>query len=209
MGTTMVNGATTHAGADHDEAVRSARDRILDGATDLFYAQGIRAVSADKIIRRAEITKVTFYRHFPTKDDLVAAYLERQGAWERRALQSVRESAVDDADAFRLFARAVGTESCKPGFRGCAFINAAAEYADPQSKVRKLVAEHRGWYRSSFAEMLENLGVASPDEVANEVLMQRDGAMLSGYLDDPAEVGRALDQSILAVVNARRGTPAR
>jgi AcrR family transcriptional regulator len=182
----------------------TARDRILDAATELFYSQGIRAVSADRIIERARITKVTFYRHFRTKDALVVAYLERQAAWEREALDGVRASTGDDAEALRRFARAVGTETCRPGFRGCSFINAAAEYADPDSPVRQVVAEHRAWYRRTFAAMAGHLGVADPEQAVDELMMLRDGAMLTGYLDDPSRVGEALERAIFAVVDAAR-----
>ncbi|MFD2795835.1 TetR/AcrR family transcriptional regulator [Promicromonospora vindobonensis] len=183
---------------------RSTRDRILDAATELFYTQGIRAISADKIIERAGITKVTFYRHFRTKDTLVVAYLERQAEWERGALGGLRESAGDDAEALRQFVAAIGAESCKPGFRGCAFINAAAEYAEPDGPVRKTVAEHRAWYRATFAEMLGEMGVTSTAEAADELMMLRDGAMVSGYLDEPSRVGAALERAVTAIVDAGR-----
>lgn len=182
----------------------STRERILEAATELFYAHGIRAVSADKIIERAGITKVTFYRHFRTKDALVVAYLERQAAWERDALDGLRASAADEAEALRLFVAAIGAESCKPGFRGCAFINAAAEYAEPDAPVRKTVAEHRAWYRAMFAELLGGMGVTGTAEAADELMMLRDGAMVSGYLDEPSRVGAALERAVTAVVDAGR-----
>ncbi|MFI2365816.1 TetR/AcrR family transcriptional regulator [Promicromonospora sp. NPDC019610] len=186
----------------------STRDRILDAATELFYAQGIRAVSADKIIDRAGITKVTFYRHFRTKDTLVVAYLERQAARERGALDGLRASA-GDAEALRRFAATVGTEACKPGFRGCSFINAAAEYAEPDSEVRKVVAGHRTWYRQTFAAMAAELGVTDAEQAAEELMMLRDGAMLSGYLDDPAHVGSALERAFFAVIDAGQAAGSR
>lgn len=187
---------------------RSTRDRILDAATELFYAHGIRAISADKIIERAGITKVTFYRHFRTKDALVVAYLERQAALERGALDQLRAAADDDADALRRFAAAAGAEACRPGFRGCAFINAAAEYADPDGPVRQVVAGHRAWYREMFAGILGRMGVADPAQAADEVMMLRDGAMVSGSLDEPSRVGNALERAIFAVVEAgRTGRP--
>jgi AcrR family transcriptional regulator len=201
MSTTTSGGPT--AAADRG-SVRSTRDRILDAATELFYAHGIRAISADKIIERAGITKVTFYRHFRTKDSLVVAYLERQAAWERDALGGLRDSVDDDAEALRRFAAAVGEVTCTPGFRGCAFINAAAEYADPDGPVRKVVAEHRAWYRELFAGMLGQLGVADAAQAADELMMLRDGAMVSGSLDDPSRVGGALERAIFAVVDAGR-----
>lgn len=182
-------------------ATLSTRDRILEAATELFYAHGIRAVSADRIIERVGITKVTFYRHFRTKDDLVVAYLELQAAREREVLDTVRKSAGTDAEAFRAFAELIGTVSCQPGFRGCAFINAAAEYAEPDSPVRTVVADHRAWYRETFAGMLGRMGVTDTEEAAYEVLMLRDGAMVAGYLGEAARVGTALAGAIFAVAS--------
>ena len=125
----------------------SMRERILEAAADLFYAQGIRAVSADKIIAKVGITKVTFYRHFHTKDDLVVAYLERRAQWERGAVEAARQAAGDDVlEVFRMIAEGIGAETCSPGFRGCPFINAAAEYADPEHPVRQVVDTHRRWF---------------------------------------------------------------
>jgi len=193
---------TSSAGTTGTTATLSTRDRILEAASALFYAQGIRAVSADKIIERAGITKVTFYRHFHTKDDLVVAYLERQAARERTALDGVREAADTDAEAFRAFAEQIGAASCRPGFRGCAFINTAAEYADPESAVRGVVAEHRAWYRSSFAEMLDHMGATDVEDAADEVLMLRDGAMVAGYLGEASRVGKTLAAAIFAVAAA-------
>src|ERR1700748_1620053 len=94
------------------------RERIIEAATELFYAQGLRAVSAEKIIAQVGITKVTFYRHFPTKDDLIVAYLERRAKWERDAIAQARAAADDVPGVFRILAEAIGAESCSPGFRG-------------------------------------------------------------------------------------------
>lgn len=194
--------STTTSAGRKTPGTPSTRDRILEAATELFYAYGIRAVSADKIIERVGITKVTFYRHFRTKEDLVVAYLEHTAAQERGALDEIRRSAGDDAEAFRSFAELVGTISCQPGFRGCAFINAAAEFADPSSAVRKVVADHRAWYRETFAAMLGELGASDVEDAADEMLMLRDGAMVAGYLSEPTRVARSLAAAIVAVASA-------
>ena len=197
---TTTSTSTSLTGAD-DPRTLAPRERILEAATVLFYAHGIRAVSADKIIDRAGTTKVTFYRHFHTKNDLVVAYLELQAARERDALDDIRSSAADAAEAFRSFSELVGTASCQPGFRGCAFINAAAEYPDPHSVVRKVVADHRTWYRKTFVELLGQLGVTQTEEASDEVLMLRDGAMVAGYLDEASRVAGALSAAIFAVAS--------
>ncbi|MGO2112343.1 MAG: TetR/AcrR family transcriptional regulator, partial [Pseudoclavibacter sp.] len=105
MSTAPSRAVTTSTGRSRTP---STRERILEAATELFYAHGIRAVSADKIIERVGITKVTFYRHFRAKDDLVVTYLESQAVRERDMLDAARESADGDSEALRSFANLVG-----------------------------------------------------------------------------------------------------
>jgi AcrR family transcriptional regulator len=181
------------------------RERIVEAATELFYAQGIRAVSAEKIIAQVGITKVTFYRHFPAKDDLIVAYLERRAQWERDAIAQARQAASDVPAVFRIVAEAIGAESCRPGFRGCPFINAAAEYADPDHPVRRAVDAHRRWFRQAIQDLLDEIGVPGSARAADELVMLRDGAMVSGYLSDPGIVAEALYNAGRAVIAFHSG----
>ncbi|GAB3607452.1 TetR/AcrR family transcriptional regulator [Conyzicola nivalis] len=181
----------------------SARDRILDAATELFYANGIRGTSADRIIEQAGITKVTFYRHFRTKTDLIVAYLELQAAGERAAIESARDQAGPE-DALSNIAKVIGTASCMPGFRGCPFINAAAETPDPEDPVRVVVDAHRRWTREVLAEIATDAGAADADTTAGQLLMLRDGAMVNGYLSDPDKIAETLQIACLAVISSSR-----
>ena len=191
----------TEGGAQVPVGKVSMRERIIDAATQLFYAQGLRAVSAEKIIDLVGITKVTFYRHFPSKDDLIVAYLQRRAEWERNAILAVRQSTGDDIpNVFRIIAEAIGAESCSPGFRGCPFINAAAEYPDPQHPVRQVVDAHRRWFKHEIEELLEGINVPNGGEVADELVMLRDGAMVSGYLSDPRIVASSLYNAGRAII---------
>jgi AcrR family transcriptional regulator len=184
----------------------SMRERIIEAAAELFYAQGIRAVSADKIIAKVGITKVTFYRHFPGKDDLVVAYLERRAQQERDAVEGARRATPGaPADAFRLISEGIGAESCTPGFRGCPFINAAAEYADASHPVRKVVDSHRRWFKGAFEDILSELGVTDVPAAADQLVMLRDGAMVGGYLGDPQTVARLLFNAGRAVIEFQGG----
>ena len=177
------------------------RDRLLQAATELFYAQGLRAVSVDKVIDRAGTTKVTFYRHFKSKDDLVVDYLEHAAAQERASIDAaVARGDGDVGAALRLMADQLGGMACSPGFRGCAFINAAAEYPDADSPVRKVVDAHRNWYRDTFERLVAPLGLPDPVGVAEDLLLLRDGAMVAGYLDRSAAVADSFLRSSQAVV---------
>lgn len=157
------------------------RDRILAAADEFFYAEGIRAVSADRLLAEAGVSKVTFYRYFPTKDDLVLAYLEGRSAVERQAIERMHAEA-GACDTLIGMAAAIADMSCAPGFRGCPFINAAAEYADPDHPVRRAVAAHRAWFASFLTGLLAELGVEDRATVADQLVMLRDGAMVGGYL---------------------------
>lgn len=182
---------------------QAMRQRILESASELFYAHGLRAVSADRIVERAGITKVTFYRHFPTKDDLIVAYLQRRAEWERAGVSASREAGNGDVvRGLRFLADGIGSEAFRSGFRGCPFINAAAEYADPAHPVRGVVAEHRAWFRRQLLEMLLESGVDDPERAADQLVMLRDGAMVDGYLGGPTSVGESLGEGFAAVVAA-------
>ncbi|WP_105567096.1 TetR/AcrR family transcriptional regulator [Microbacterium halophytorum] len=179
----------------------SARDRILYAASELFYADGIRATSADRVIAEAGITKVTFYRHFPSKSDLVVAYLALQGERERAWYASLRETG-HPAGWLRTLARGIGNASCEPGFRGCSFINAAAEFSDPNDPVRAAVAEHRAWMLGAFAEIAAEAGVRDAAAAARLLMLLRDGAMVNGYLGDSATVAAGLAEAFDSVIAA-------
>ncbi|MBK0331663.1 TetR/AcrR family transcriptional regulator [Brachybacterium sp. MASK1Z-5] len=179
------------------------RERILESASDLFYAQGIRATSADRIIEMAGITKVTFYRHFRTKSDLVVAYLEMQATGERAWLTGLRVPGAPE-QTLQGLAAGIGTASCSPGFRGCAFINAAAEFADPDDPVRTVVHDQRTWMLGQFEEIAEEAGAGRPSATARELMLLRDGAMVNGYVGEPSTVGEALGGAFASVIAAAK-----
>lgn len=204
VGTTRAVTGTAAAGAASTDKL-SMRERILEAAARLFYARGIRAVSAEKIIAEVGITKVTFYRHFRTKDDLVVAYLERRATWERDAVEGARRAAGGKvSEVFRIVAEGIGAESCSPGFRGCPFINAAAEYADAEHPVRRAVEVHRAWFKAAVEEMLGEVGVTDVSAAADQLVMLRDGGMVGGYLGNPQTIARSLYAAGSAVIEHHR-----
>ena len=159
------------------------RDRILAAATRRYYADGIRAVSADRLIAEAGVSKVTFYRYFPTKDDLILAYLLQEVTRAEELLTQKRsELAGDPAAVMRSYAEGVGALTCTPGFRGCPFINAAAELSQPDHPGHRVVMDHREWLVDQIAELLTELGVGDVDAKAEQLMMLRDGAMIAGYV---------------------------
>lgn len=179
----------------------STRQRILDAANELFYNHGIRATSADRIIEQVGITKVTFYRHFRGKSDLVVAYLEQQSAAEQAWLTSTVHEGEPLATVHTV-AAGIGAASCSPGFRGCAFINAAAEYPDPEDPVRIAVDAHRAWLIDFFAAIAEQAGARDVTSVANQLMILRDGAMVNGYLGDAPALAASLEAGFTSILGS-------
>jgi AcrR family transcriptional regulator len=162
----------------------AARQRLLDAADRLFYAHGVQAVSVDRLLAEAQVTRVTFYRHFPTKERLVETYLRERMARGRRRVTEILERSPDDPRAaLDEIARTFIEDSTIPGLRGCEFVNAAAEYTLDSDPARVLAVEQRLWIRDITADLLGRLGHTRPDELAEVLLMLRTGAVIAAGLD--------------------------
>ena len=124
----------------------AARERLLDTAAQIFYAEGINTVGVNRIVGEAGVTLVTFYRHFPSKQDLVLAYLQRVHDDFVSRAAAAQQAAKDARDVVSSIATNITAQLLEPGFRGCAFINAASEFDDPDGPVLRAVLTHRAWF---------------------------------------------------------------
>ncbi|WP_433502660.1 TetR/AcrR family transcriptional regulator [Pseudonocardia halophobica] len=165
-----------------------ARSRLLDTASRIFYAEGLHTVPVDRILAEANTTRATFYRHFPGKEDLVVAYLEGADRHLRDRLEETRAARRSAEDTVRAIAADVAADIRTPEFRGCAFLNAAAEYPDPAHPVHRRVLAHREWFLSALADPFAQIGDRLAEPAARHFVMLRDGAMAAGCLSDPAAV---------------------
>ncbi|KAA2262372.1 TetR/AcrR family transcriptional regulator [Solihabitans fulvus] len=162
-----------------------ARRRLLDTASRLFYAEGIHTVGIDRIIAEAGVAKATFYHHFKAKDDLVIAYLTEEYGRQRVVFEAIEGSGTERIGA--IFDM-LGTASCGPGFRGCPFLNAATEFADPTHPVRGIVDDYRAWFRDFMGTLLTEAGRVEAAPTAEFLLVMRDGIAVSGMLNDVTAV---------------------
>lgn len=169
-----------------------ARDRLLRTAGELFYREGINSVGVDRVVAESGVTKATFYRHFPSKEHLVVAYLESADTLFRGWFDHLRSETSDPVVALRSFFEGIATNLCSDDFRGCHFINAAAEDARRDSPTRQVVAAHRTWFRDAVLQSLEDAGLTRPEHLADQLVALRDGAMVEGYLDSPESAGETL-----------------
>ncbi|MFC4950015.1 TetR/AcrR family transcriptional regulator [Pseudonocardia sp. GCM10023141] len=165
-----------------------ARSRLLATASRVFYAEGLHSVGVDRILTEANTTRATFYRHFPGKEDLVVSYLEAADRALRDRFARTRAGAASAADAVRAIGVDIAADIRREGFRGCAFLNAAAEYPDPASPVRSRVREHREWFTAAVSDLFGQVGDGPAGPAAGHFVMLRDGAMVAGCLSDSEAV---------------------
>ena len=175
-----------------------ARARLLTAATRLFYSQGIHSVGIDRVIADAGVTRATLYRHFPSKDDLLVAYLTEADNTIRAQVAAARTASAgrSPADAVRAVAGTIADGISSPGFRGCAFLNAAAEYPDPGNRVRRVIDDHRKWFFDVLREQAADLGHPEPEHAARVLVLLRDGALHGGELDDAEQVRTTLRRAV-------------
>ncbi len=164
----------------------AARRRLLITATRLFYTEGIRAVGIDRIIAEAGVAKATFYNHFPSKDDLVLAYIVELDQLGREAVLALPEQ-PPRAMIAAIMGR-ISDAVTAGGWRGCPFLNAAAEYPNPTSPVRQAIDARRAWYHDSLRKLLQADSDPSPSATASLLVALSDGLLEAAYLDDPGAV---------------------
>jgi len=177
-----------------------AKVRILETATRLFYEEGIHSVGVDRLISEASVTKATFYKHYGSKDNLILAYVRRQHERVQERMDALVATADGPAGAVRAWVSALADEVDDPEFRGCAFLNAAAEYHDPRDPVREVVAMHRDWYTDRLATLLQDAGHELPGDGADELMLARDGAMSGAYAGDAIAATAALGRVVERVL---------
>lgn len=153
--------------------------RILDVASELFYAHGIHAVGVDTIAAESGVTKRTLYDRFGSKDALVAAYLAaRDERWRARVTAAVEAENEPVRRALAPFAVLAKWVAEAPS-RGCAFVNAFAELDDPDHPGRAVIEDEKRWLRALFAAELARAGVADPDALALQLLVLHEGALVT------------------------------
>ena len=189
---------------DTDTPVRSsaARERILDTAFGLFYARGVRAVGVDLIIAESGVAKATFYKHFPSKDDLVVAYLDKvDGVWSEQLRDAAEDAGSDPAAQLVGMFDALSNACRRDGYRGCAFLNAAAEF-QPGTAVHDRTVAHKTAVLSWVRSLAEQAGARDPAALARSLTLLLDGGLASGSLDADPEAPAVAKASARALLDA-------
>ena len=190
---------------ERTKTTSEARQRILETADRLFYQHGIRAVVIDRIIAEAEVAKMSLYKHFPSKNDLILAVLKYR---EEKILEFF-ETAMErhgkrTKDKLRAFFAALKDWFESPGFRGCAFQNATIELADPAHAGAQFVKDHKSRFQQFLAGLVEESLGKGAAKVAPAVGLLVEGAIVTAVIQGSSDaVDVARDAALKLVAEAK------
>lgn len=187
----------------------AAREKILETADRLFYEHGVHAVGVERLIAEAGVTRVTFYRHFPSKDELIEAYLRRRGDRLRdRIASAFAETPYDPWGVLDALAKSLVEASGTEGYRGCEFVNAAAEFSEETHPAQALGVDQRAWLASVAADALRDLGHPQPERLARKLMMLRTGGTVVLGLDSYDDSAELFLEAWNAILGAELERPA-
>ena len=176
-------------------APRLIKERILETADRLFNSQGIRAMGVDTLAAEIGISKRTLYNHFPSKDALIVAYLQRR---VRLLPTSTRQPAQQILESFERLERTFASDD----FRGCPFVNAVAELKEPDHAASEIALTFKEMRRQWFHELLKRAGAADPDGLSLQLMILLDGAIAAALVRRDPTVARAAREAARVILRA-------
>jgi AcrR family transcriptional regulator len=181
------------------------RNRILKTASELFYREGVRAVGVDLIVERSGVAKTSLYRHFRTKDDLIAAYLRQEdedfwGQWDKIAARHP----TDPQAELEAQLEWIGARIARPHYRGCPQLNVTAEFAAADHPARAVSTSHKNELRGRLRKIAKRLGVRRPELLADQLWLVIDGAFMGASIlakEGPVRVLTLTARALIAAAN--------
>jgi AcrR family transcriptional regulator len=185
---------------------RLARDKIFEVAADLFYRKGIRAIGVETIVKQAGVAKISLYRNFPSKDDLIVTYLsERNDSFWRQWDESFGRYDSAPRAQLRAIMSYLAHRTTQPGYRGCPFINYCAEFPDASHPGHQVVEANKREMRRRLLDIAGALGVARPKQLADGLLLLVEGTYaISQTLGGRKGPGGAIVKAAEALVDSAR-----
>lgn len=190
------------------DSTRSARQRILATAADLFFREGYHAVGIDTIIERSGVAKMTLYRHFSSKNALIIAYLEQTNndfwCWVE---QAINEHPADPREQLVAIFEKLADLLTDPATCACAFQQATIEFPHIEHPIHQVAIQQREAIRACFCTLTAQAGAPQPDLLAEQLLLLLEGALMQGRLRGPTDLALPLLQSVNALIDAQLSAP--
>lgn len=186
-----------------EQAGVDVKRKILDTACELFYKQGARAVGVDLVVAKAGVAKTSLYRYFGTKDDLVAAFVEREDlafweTWDSVAAQHA-DSPRAELDGQLEW---IGKRAGQADYRGCPHLNVVAEFPEVDHPARKLATAHKRELRRRLKALVTRLGVVDAEMLAGQIAVLINGAFVSTPIFESEEAVPLLRSAVEALITA-------
>ncbi|MEQ8785071.1 MAG: TetR/AcrR family transcriptional regulator [Pirellulaceae bacterium] len=184
-----------------------ARQRLIETAERLFYAEGVRAVGIDRIIAEAEVAKMSLYNHFSSKDDLILAVLQyREEKFDALFDKWMKKHVKAGRDRLEAFFAALKDWFKSAGFRGCMFINSCAELADADHPGSRFAAQHKQRFHDMLRGIISDCaGAKAAETTASAISLLVEGAIVTAVMEQspkPADVAR--DAAFALVAKSRK-----
>jgi AcrR family transcriptional regulator len=188
----------------------SRRDHLVETAQRLFAEGGYHATGIDKVLAEAGVAKMTLYKHFKSKDELILAALRRRDETFRNWFMREVERRAPTPRARLLAVFDVLDEWFRgPRFNGCMFINASSEYGGREHPIHAAAAEHKRLLRAYLAELARVAGTRTGEDLARQLLLLIEGATVTAQVEGPSDIARQARAAAEVLVSAALDRPAR
>jgi AcrR family transcriptional regulator len=179
----------------------SPRERLLDAATELFYAEGVQSVGIDRVIAHAGVAKASLYSTFGSKEGLVRAYLDRRHEVVINDLRRAAAEVEDPVERLLAVFDAQAARFSRSDYRGCAFVAASAE-ASSEGEIAEATAGYRTEVRGLFDELASEAGIADPEQLADQLRLIYDGGGVAANLDHNPEIASSARAAARILIEA-------
>ena len=182
---------------------RSARERILEAASDLFYQEGVQNVGIDRIIAESGVAKMSLYNNFKSKDDLIAAYIEQRGAeWSAFLAKRLDELASEPQAKILAIFDVLARWAAKPNFRGCAFINSSVELANPEHPGFQIAVKQKKMTLTFLQDLAAQANLSQPESLAPQLMILIEGSIVVAMMHKNSDAMISAKQAAQILIDA-------
>jgi AcrR family transcriptional regulator len=181
------------------------KDKVFQTAARMFYQHGYRAIGVDTLAAESGIGKMTLYRHYPTKDDLIVAYLRDSNDLFWRNFDQITEKAPNAREKLLAFFKALQDYVQSPACYGCPFLNVATEYPETDYPGHQVALEHKQSVRARFRQLAKEAGARKPDVLADQLFLLMDGAYMASRMFGKKNPASHLTAAAQVLIDAALG----
>jgi AcrR family transcriptional regulator len=181
------------------------KDRVFQTAARMFYRHGYRAIGVDTLAAESGIGKMTLYRHYPTKDDLIVAYLKDSNELFWRNFEQITKDAPTAREKILSFFEGLQDYVQSPACYGCPFLNVATEYPETNYAGHEVAMEHKQSVRMKFLQLAKEAGAKKPDVLADQLFLLMDGAYMASRMFGAKNPAAHLAEAAQVLVDSALG----